>query len=57
MEIVKTDLYCYQFIKKHSKFTGCVIDYDGGKSWHLNGKWMTKENWTYAVRLNKLGEF
>jgi len=38
MEIVKTDLYWYEFIDKNPEFTGRVIDRYGSKAWFLNGK-------------------
>ena len=37
MEIVKTDLYYYQFIEENPEFTGCVIDCIGDKFCYLNG--------------------
>ena len=30
---------------------------NGSKFWYLNGERLTEEEWTYTVRLNKLGEF
>jgi len=28
-----------EYIKKHPKFTGCIVDSEGTKSWYKNGKW------------------
>ena len=37
---------------------GPAVEYVGGhKEWYLNGKLLTEEEWTYTIRLDKLGEF
>ena len=80
METVETNLYYSEYIQKHPKFTGILIDCSGNelwllngkyhrtdgpavqyinrsKSWYLNGEYLTKEEWTYTMRVNKLEEF
>ena len=43
---------------KYHRTDGPAVEFaDGAKYWYLNGKQMTEEEWTYTVRLNKLGEF
>ena len=43
---------------KCHRIDGPALDFaNGNKYWFLNGKELTEEEWTYTVRLNKLGEF
>jgi len=43
--------------KRHREDGPAYEGADGYKEWHLNGKKLTEEEWTYTVRLNKLGGF
>ena len=49
--------YWYLNGLKH-RTEGPAIEWaNGDKFWYLNGDNLTEEDWTYTVRLNKLGEF
>ena len=37
MEPIKVD-YWFEYIRKHPKFTGCVLDQDNNKAWYKNEK-------------------
>jgi len=43
---------------KRHRTEGPALEWaNGSKFWYLNGDNLTEEDWTYIVRLNKLGEF
>ena len=57
IEFAKGNKFWYLNGKKH-RTDGPAVEFAGGsKLWYLNGECLTEEEWTYTVRLNKLGEF
>ena len=49
----------YWFLNgKYHRTDGPACEWANGyKEWYLNGERLTEEEWTYTVRLKKLGEF